>query len=411
MEIRFRLGCGQEAKTKILVHSRSEANEQKGGNSMTTNSGTACAKCPWGKMRLVWQMASGTFLGLVMAATAAGSLTPQYSNSAGAVSAVSIAQLAPLEVVTAVRNGSGDLEVIVWQDTGTAIVQASNATAGAIKKVAIAPVSANQVVTAVANSTGNLELILWKVDSSGKITKQYGTTYTLTVTRVSIIGLAVGSFATATRNSSGDLDVEVWTAGASSFSLTAGSSGGAVSEVAIAALQYASVIGSQFVTAVRNSGGDLEVINWIVGSGTLTQGGHATLGAIKHLSVVAIGTLATHTVYATAVINGSGDLEDIEWSVLGNSVKELGSGTAGAASGVAICQGFPWAITAVRNGSGDLSVQQWDDKTKPFSEAAKYNTTSPVTAIAVAPDAFIGSMVTAVRNSSGDLEVTAWQEK
>lgn len=124
-----------------------------------------------------------------------------------------------------------------------------------------------------------------------------------------------------------------------------------------------------------------------------------------------IGTLATHTVYVTAVINGSGNLEDIEWSVLGNSVTELGRGTAGAASGVAVCQGFPWAITAIRNGWGDLSVEQWDDATKPFSEAGKYNTTSPVSAIAVAPDAFIGSMITAARSSTGDLEVTVWQEK
>ena len=378
---------------------------------MTPSFSTSWTKCSWGKTRLAWQMAAGTFLGLLMAANAAGSLTPLYSSPAGAVSAVSIAQLQPLEVVTAVRNGSGDLEVIVWKDEGTAIVQASSATAGAIKEVAIAAVSSNQVVTAVANSTGNLELILWKVDSSGKITKQYGTTYTLTVTRVSIVGLAVGAFATATRNSSGDLDVEVWKAGASSFSLLAGSSGGAVSEVAIAALYYASPIGSQFVTAVRNGSGDLEVINWTVGPTTLTRGGHATLGSIEHLSIVAIGTLATHTVYATAVINGSGDLEYIEWSVLGNSVKELGSGTAGAASGVAVCQGFPWAITAIRNGSGDMSVEQWDDATKPFSEAGKYNTASPVSAIAVAPDAFIGSMITAARSSTGDLEVTVWQEK
>lgn len=53
----------------------------------------------------------------------------------------------------------------------------------------------NQVVTAVANSSGQLELILWKVDSLGKITKQYGTTYTLTVTKVSIAQMALGAFA------------------------------------------------------------------------------------------------------------------------------------------------------------------------------------------------------------------------
>lgn len=63
---------------------------------MTTNPSKTPLKCPWGKRCLAWQMTAGTFLGLVMAANTAGSLTPLYSNSAGAVSRVSVAQLQPL---------------------------------------------------------------------------------------------------------------------------------------------------------------------------------------------------------------------------------------------------------------------------------------------------------------------------
>ena len=364
-----------------------------------------------GTTRFAKRTAAGIFLGLMMAATAPASLTPLYSNTGGAVSQVSVFQIQPLEVVTAVRNGSGDLEVGVWQDTGSSIVQVSSATAGAIKLVEITSVSTNQLVTVAANSKSNLELTLWQVDSSGKISQQYSTTYTLTVTRISVTGLALGVFATGTRDSSGNLDVKVWKAGASSFTLLAGTSAGAISEVSVASRFYTSYVGSQFVTVTRNSGGNLAVINWIVGSSTLTQGGQATLGAIKHQSSVAIGTLGSNTVYGTVVINGKGDLEFIEWSVLGSTVTELGSGTAGAGNGVAICQGFPNTITAMRNGSGNLSVEQWDVKTTPFTLAGRDNTTTAISAVAVTPDAFIGSMVTAVRNSAGSLELTVWQEK
>jgi hypothetical protein len=172
------------------------------------------------------------------------------------------------------------------------------------------------------------------------------------------------------------------------------------------------VLGSQFATATRDSSGDLRVTNWIVGSGTVTRGGHAILGSIKQVAIIDVGTVGSppHTVYGTAAINGSGNYEFTEWSVLGNSVTELGSGTAGKASHVVLCQGFPDTITAIVNGSGNLSVEQWDTATTPFSLAATHNSTSPITAVAVAPDAFIGSMVTAARSSSGLLEVTVWQE-
>src|SRR5215469_14726837 len=127
-------------------------------------------------------------LGSILAAAAAGAVTPLYRNSAGSISRTSIAYLGtPGWVVTAVRNGGGDLEVIVWQDTATAIVRKGSATAGVIQEVAVAAAPTglpNSVVTAVVNSTGNLELIEWVVDSSGNVTRFPSLTTSIKATKV-----------------------------------------------------------------------------------------------------------------------------------------------------------------------------------------------------------------------------------
>jgi hypothetical protein len=79
-------------------------------------------------------------LGCMAAATAAAQpeLTLVHTATAGALSQVSVANLKNNWVVTAVRNGSGNLEVIVWHETSTALVRTSSKTAGAATAGAVA---------------------------------------------------------------------------------------------------------------------------------------------------------------------------------------------------------------------------------------------------------------------------------
>jgi len=98
------------------------------------------------------------------------------------VSEIAVTGFSPLDqraggfVVTAVRNDSGNLELINWRTKSDGGLQrVATASAGAIDEVAIAtfdaPSDANLgvFVTAVRNGSGNLELISWRLHDDGSI--------------------------------------------------------------------------------------------------------------------------------------------------------------------------------------------------------------------------------------------------
>jgi hypothetical protein len=101
---------------------------------------------------------------LTITSARAASLFPAYSNSAGAVSQIS-ATVGKYGVYTAVINSSGNLEIIAWNDTGTALLRTKSITLGAARAVAAgwwgAP--ADYLITVLANGSGNLELISWQM--------------------------------------------------------------------------------------------------------------------------------------------------------------------------------------------------------------------------------------------------------
>jgi hypothetical protein len=93
----------------------------------------------WGKKSALGcsRWASVTFLGLVMAAsTFAQNPVLLYSATAGSAVGLNIATTTPLAspccraayVVAALINGSDNLEVIAWNDTGSSLVRIGSAT-------------------------------------------------------------------------------------------------------------------------------------------------------------------------------------------------------------------------------------------------------------------------------------------
>jgi hypothetical protein len=64
----------------------------------------------------------------------------EYGASAGAVSQVSVANLAPNWVATGVRNSAGDVELIAWESNGTALTRKGSAVGGATTNAGMATV-------------------------------------------------------------------------------------------------------------------------------------------------------------------------------------------------------------------------------------------------------------------------------
>ena len=91
-------------------------------------------------------------------------IRPVAEGSAGVVSRVGVEVFGDSEVVTAVRNGSGNLELIGWiagpGDFAVTRTSDSGTQAGEISEVAVA-VHARRVITAVRAGDGHLLLISW----------------------------------------------------------------------------------------------------------------------------------------------------------------------------------------------------------------------------------------------------------
>jgi len=351
---------------------------------------------------------AGLLLGITVATASAASLSPLYSATAGSVKQVSIAYLQQTWVVTAVENSKGNLQVMAWNDSGSALVKTGSAAGGAINKIAVTGLDSSRVVTADVNpATGNMEISVWKVSFPGGSVAQQGSTISIccTATSVSIARIDATHVATAA-TLVGTLFVNVFKVSSTGTITTDGvASAGAVSQTAIVGLTS-----TQVVTATRNASNKLEVIAWGVGGGIVTQQGSATTsGTIKHLAITSIFTNQA----TTAMVNSGGNLELINWgiSTTGTVTRQV-SATAGAASQIALCQQPILPFTAIVDGSGDLAVEAWTSGTKTLKESATYDSTSAVTLVAVAPDfdSDIGmeGFVTAARGSDSNLELEVW---
>ena len=121
-------------------------------------------------------------------------------------------------IVTAVRNGSGNLELISWrlEPNGTlSRLRDSGSQAGSVSRVTIAAIDDSNVVTAVRNGGGNLELIGWSVASNGTLTRwgdsgsQAGSVSEISITAMDGPG-PTNDVLTTVRDGSGNLLMISW---------------------------------------------------------------------------------------------------------------------------------------------------------------------------------------------------------
>lgn len=216
---------------------------------------------------------NGSLLLISWRLNANGSLTrlADSGSAAGAISEVSLLKL-PLSgsterIVTSVRDGSGDLKVIVWRVSSSGAFTRlgdSGNLAGAASLIRSALDSSGRLVTSVRDGSGDLKLIVWGISSNGS-----------TIQRLGDSGSAAGaiggnSLATLTdgvvsavRAGDGSLKLIAWTVNANG-SLTrrsdSGTQAGAASLITL--VSGTGVNGLTMVTAVRTASNTLKLIGW-----------------------------------------------------------------------------------------------------------------------------------------------------
>jgi|GEM_PF-4421330 len=307
-------------------------------------------------------------------------ITNVGGNGAGEASHLAVQTLSGTEILTAMKNGSDNLELIGWVYKNGAVTRAASPTAGEAQEVALALLG-RKAITAVRSGSDNLLLISWEASSDLQ-----------NITRLRDSGHMAGE----------------------------------ASQIAIAAINS-----SMVVTACRNGSGGLLLICWGVNAdGTFTRlgdsnpAGHAPqAGEVSLVTIVNVG----NNIVVTAVKNGSDNLELIGWRVSsdGKTIHRqnpIGE-TAGTVGEIALTTfgnaetGQRGVITAVQNGAGNLLLIAWNvlDQGAGFQRLGDTSTLPanqrPGTAshISISPSGNASnSFLASMRRGSGDLELIAF---
>ncbi|HEX7360844.1 MAG TPA: hypothetical protein VF283_10160 [Bryobacteraceae bacterium] len=326
-------------------------------------------------------------------------IRPQAVGFAGEINAIAIGAFNDSEILTAVKNGSGNLELIAWRcaptDTDVTRVSDSGSQAGSIGEVALSMIG-RTAITAVRNGSSNLFMILWDVPVGlGSVTRTWDSGTTAgEASRIAMALLPSNIIVTAVRNGSGNLELISWRLepnGTLSRLNDSGSQAGSVSRVTITAIDN-----SNIVTAVRNGSGNLELIGWRVASnGAITRWGDSgsQAGSVSEISITTMdGPVPTNDVLTT-VRDGSGNLLVISWrpDPASGSIERLPDGAAGTASDLSSCftvtDSGPKYITAMRNGSDNPELIAFDivgaGASSGFVRTGDYSGEGEVTATAM----------------------------
>jgi hypothetical protein len=299
--------------------------------------------------------------------------------------------------------------------------------AGEASHLAVQVFSSSEILTAMQNGSGNLELIGW-VYKDGKMTR--GASPTSLPANEVALALMGRRAVTAVRSGSSNLLLISWDAPAGLQSITrrhdSFNMAGEASNIGITAINS-----SMLVTAVRDGSGELLLICWRLNAdGTFTrlgdsnpQGQPRQAGAVSLVTITTVG----NNIVVTAVRNGRGDLELIAWRISedGRTIHRQNpvGETAGAVGEIALTTfhngetGQAGVITAVQNGAGNLLLIAWtlEEGTGRFQRLGDTSTLPanqrPGTAshISISPAGnAANTLLATMRRGSGDLELIAF---
>jgi hypothetical protein len=210
-------------------------------------------------------------------------------------------------LATAVRDADGNLKVIIWDvdDEGN-VVRKGSASAGPISLVSVIPVSfgffsdQGVLATAIRDGSGNLKVIIWDVDDEGNVVRKDSAS----AGPVGQISAAMlydrggsfansGRFVTAVQDGDGNLKVIGWNIDKESLKVTrlGSATDGAVSFICCCPFPDQGIgFHYGFVTAVRDGSGNLKNIVWSMDSdGNLQRDGEGSAGNIGLVSAQGMG--------------------------------------------------------------------------------------------------------------------------
>ncbi|HXB69159.1 MAG TPA: hypothetical protein VNY05_12995 [Candidatus Acidoferrales bacterium] len=338
------------------------------------------------------------------------SISQAGQASAGQVQEVVLTRTGS-RAVTALRNGSGDLEVIVWNIAGDgAITRKGAATAGAATDISATDWPQGPgIVTALRAADGNMKVIAWKIAADGSV-QRAGDADAGPVSEVVISSPAgFAGVVTPVRTASGDLKVIAWkVSAAGAVTRTGDASAGACSKIAVTSLSAAGGF-ARFATGLRNGSGNLEIITWSVSSaGVLARLHDASAGGI---TAVALTARSSSSADLFSVTEGpAGDLTVIGWGLASDgTLSRLASAQGGNVSGVQAATWKPdvhsYLIAAVRTDAGLLKLIAW----RNGGDLDRNGELTGAAIKSVAMTTWDGGVVTAAADSAGNLTLNSWK--
>jgi hypothetical protein len=353
--------------------------------------------------------------------------------AAGPVGFVETHFLSPDRIVVGLRDGNGDLMLIVYDiDAAGRPIRRGDISAGAMSSVALSSPEPGHVLAAVRQGDGNLQMIAYRVSAEGQLTRMASElrgaatmVSAATIRDVRELEPEQRAFETLTatgfRNGEGDLELMVWDLavaadGSVRILRRAERVAGPITAVDIAA----SLHFYGFYAAVRDGEGRLRVIPFVLDTdGTSIQrGDHAEAGTVgPHFAVAPLeaGVLA-------AMRDGDGDFRIVSWPVAASG--DIGtprsdtvtSGPVFQTLVLASPEGGSGFTTITRGEDGRVSLIGWD--AEPDGRSIRRAGTSITgTAWAVSADTALrdysemrsrGLIATALRQDDGTLKVTTY---
>jgi hypothetical protein len=265
----------------------------------------------------------------------------------GGIIDVKLTDLDSSHVLAAMIRPDNALELRVWHvDSNGKLTREGEAFGlDPVQTVEVAAIGAKQVVTAVTDSGGRLNVAAWQITSSGDIVLE-GSVTDVAVTQATVASVGNGEVLVGARISVGDLLMESWSVtpgGAVTFlhHLTAGGIGG---------VDISGGAGYAF-TGLRNASGKIEVIYWnLDASGNIIRQMSASSESVKTVAISANVTVAE---------DSSGNLTTGTWDNI-DTFEQDATASHGKATLVSIAPISSGQVaTASRNSAGDLEVDVW----------------------------------------------------
>ncbi len=337
-------------------------------------------------------------------------ITQVDQATAGAVQQIAVTRLGSL-VITALRNGSGKLQVIAWEvATNGSMTRRGDALAGDVSRVVVTDWPQGPgVVTAVRTASGDLKVIAWKVTAAGNVERAgEGTAGTISEVAISSPAGFAGVI-TPVRTGSGELKVIAWKLSTNGDVTRAGdASAGTCSKVTATALPAAGGA-ARVAVALRSGAGNLGIITWAISpAGAVTRLHEAGAGAI---SDVALTYRTTPVADLISVTRGpSGDLTAIGWQVNNDgSLNRLTTAQGGDVGALDVVTWKPdvhtYVVAALRTSTGKLKLIVW----RNGADLRRHGELTGADILDVAITTWSGGVVTAARDAGGNLRLITWR--